>query len=592
VRRADGQVVQMAPLLYFVAEAIDGTNTYAEIAEEATRKFGRELDAEGAELLVEKKLLPLGVVAPPGGLQQPELQKSDPLLALKMKTGVVPEGVVNAITTVFKPLFLPPVVIALLTAFIGLDVWLFFFHGVAQSVRGALYDPIFILLLLGLVVLSAAFHECGPATACAYGGARPGAMGVGLYIVWPAFYTDVTDAYRLGKGGRLRTDLGGVYFNSIFTVGTFIAYFLTGFEPLLLIVPLQIMEMLHQFLPFIRLDGYYIVSDLAGVPDMFARIKPTLKSLVPRRETPDEVKVLKPWVRGAVTLYVFTVVPLLVFMLGLTLINMPRIVATAWDSFFVQEHKLGNESAVATVVTAIQMVVLALPIAGLAYTFWKLGWTVANGAWALTDQRPVGRGALALATAALVGVVAYNWLPNGEYRPIQPSERGTLQGGLGQLASVRTGRASLTAARAQELHGAPTVSSGADPAGRKPGEVPSSQRVGTTLMGTTTTPTSTAMTTDTTTTSSAETSPAGAATPDTTSTPAVSTTTDTTPAEAPTTATATTATSPTPATTTAPTTTAGTTTAAGTTAQTTTGPGTTTAPTTTAPTTTTPTTTP
>ena len=50
-----------------------------------------------------------------------------------------------------------------------------------------------------------------PATA----GPRPGAMGAGLYIVWPAFYTDVTDTYRLGRGGRLRTDLGGLYFNAV-----------------------------------------------------------------------------------------------------------------------------------------------------------------------------------------------------------------------------------------------------------------------------------------------------------------------------------------------------------------------------------------
>src|SRR5205823_14769736 len=160
--------------------------------------------------------------------------------------------------------------------------------------------------MLGLVVLSAAFHECGHATACAYGGAKPGTMGAGIYIVWPAFFTDVTDAYRLGKAGRLRTDLGGVYFNAIFTLATFGAYFGTGWEPLLIVVPLQIMEMLHQFLPFIRLDGYYIVSDLTGVPDMFARIKPTLKSLNPLDSTPPEVRALKPSVRGAVTFYAVT----------------------------------------------------------------------------------------------------------------------------------------------------------------------------------------------------------------------------------------------------------------------------------------------
>ena len=39
--------------------------------------------------------------------------------------------------------------------------------------------------------------------------------------------------------------------------------------------------MMHQLLPFVRLDGYYILSDLTGVPDLFARIKPTLLGVLP-----------------------------------------------------------------------------------------------------------------------------------------------------------------------------------------------------------------------------------------------------------------------------------------------------------------------
>src|SRR5581483_9558749 len=439
VRRGDGQVIQMPRLLYLVAEEVDGMHDYAAIAEAVTQRFGRRLDADGARLLVEEKLRPIGVVAQADG-STPELEKVDPLLALKMKTAVVPDRAVRTIAAVFRPLFFPPVVVAMLVAFFALDAWLFVFHGVAQSLRQTLYDPLFILLLLGLIALSAAFHECGHATACAYGGARPGGMGVGIYIVWPAFYTDVTDAYRLGKAGRLRTDLGGVYFNSIFTVATFGVYFWTRWEPLLLVVPLQIMEMLHQFLPFIRLDGYYIVSDLTGVPDMFARIKPTLKSLNPLQETGDEVAALKPWVRGAVTLYVFTVVPLLVFLLGLTAVNAPRIVATGWSSLLVQNVKLHHHVAehayLNTTVDGIQMAVLVLPIAGLFAMFWKLGKTIVKGAWGRTEGRRVARTLLVGATVVCAALAAYSWLPGPGYTPIASGARGTIGGGIRGLARV------------------------------------------------------------------------------------------------------------------------------------------------------------
>ena len=139
-RRSDGQMVQMAELLYLVAEEIDGRRTYDEIAERVTERFERGLDAEMVQMLVEEKLVPLGVVAPPDGEQQ-ELKKIDPLLALKFRTAVVPERLVNAVTTVFKPLFLPPVVVAVLGGLVALDVWLFGFHGIAQSVRSDALRP-------------------------------------------------------------------------------------------------------------------------------------------------------------------------------------------------------------------------------------------------------------------------------------------------------------------------------------------------------------------------------------------------------------------------------------------------------------------
>ena len=53
---------------------------------------------------------------------------------------------------------------------------------------------------------------------------------------------------------------------------------------------------------------------------------------------------LKPWVRVVVTLYVLTVVPtLLLFIFGLMVMNVPRIFATAYDSFFVQSHKVRHD---------------------------------------------------------------------------------------------------------------------------------------------------------------------------------------------------------------------------------------------------------
>ena len=514
-RRRDGQMVQMAELLYLVAEEIDGTRGYDEVAQRVTERFGRGLDAEMTQMLVEEKLVPLGVAAPPDG-REPELKKIDPLLALKFRAAVVPERLVNAITHVFRWLYFPPVVAAVLAGLVALDVWLFGYHGIAQSIRSTLYDPLFILLLLGLIVLSAAFHECGHATACRYGGARPGVMGVGLYIVWPAFYTDVTDAYRLGKKGRLRTDLGGVYFNTIFILLTAGAYFATGFEPLLLVIPLQHLEILHQFLPFIRLDGYYIVSDLTGVPDMFARIKPVLKGLLPWRETDKSVLELKRWARVAVTAYVLLLVPLLAVLLGLTVMNLPRVFGTAWSSGVATVHKLGHASALSIPVDVLQLVVLILIPVGLVLTFAQLGRRLALGSWRSTQGRPAARAGLVLVAAAVAAFGAYTWYPRGStYAAISRADRGTFGGAVNELGRLPSGHPPAAPAPVRQ-----------SPA-RSP-KRPGSTRTGTSTTSTATT-TSSAQTTPTATTPGSTTAPAAATTPAATTTSVATTTAATTP---------------------------------------------------------------
>jgi putative peptide zinc metalloprotease protein len=523
-RRGDGQVIQLAPLLYLIAELADGTHTDEEIAAAVSEAIKRGVSGDNVRELVDAKLRPLGVLAAADG-SSPQLKKLDPLLALRMRVAVVPQSLVNRIAKVFHPLFFPPVVVAVLAGLFAVDAWVFFVHGVAQSLRQTLYDPVLLLMMLGLVILSAAFHECGHATACRYGGATPGVMGAGIYIVFPAFYTDVTDAYRLGKAGRLRTDLGGVYFNSIFILATAGTYALTGFEPLLLMIPIQNLEILHQFLPFIRLDGYYIVSDLTGVPDMFARIRPTLVSLIPWKPISERVSELKPWVRAAVTAYVFTVVPLLLFLFGMMLINTPRIVSTAWDAFFVQYHKvtldLSGGRAFSGSFGILQMLILLLPAAGLVVTFARTALRLGTGVWTKTEGHDAARAVSLLAGAAAVAGLAFMWWPNGDYKPIQRSERGTIRGALDQFVGVPTGRASLTPQRAKRLHGAPFQSAKKlSTKSREPGSLVPNPTTTSNPTTTYKTPTGSGQNTDTSPTFTTDTTP-------TTTTDTFTTTTDT-----------------------------------------------------------------
>lgn len=79
------------------------------------------------------------------------------------------------------------------------------------------------------------------------------------------------------------------------------SYFTTGFEPLLVLVHSNKIDALDEFSPFLRLNGYYIVSDLTRVPDPFKSIRPVLKSPIPGQEADEHIKALKPWARMVIT---------------------------------------------------------------------------------------------------------------------------------------------------------------------------------------------------------------------------------------------------------------------------------------------------
>jgi putative peptide zinc metalloprotease protein len=432
VRRADGQTVQLTPLLFHLLEAIDGKRGYAELAAALSERIGKLATADDVRFLTEAKLRPLGLLRQPDGTE-PRVEKTNPLLALRLKLVVSNPDTTRRLAAPFAALFRPPVVLSVLIAFALTIWWVAFEKGLASAAHQALYEPELLLLVFALTLLSAGFHELGHAAACGYSGARVGGMGVGLYLVWPAFYTDVTDSYRLCRRDRLRVDLGGLYFNAIFGVAILAAWAAVDWDALLLVIVAQLVQMARQLLPVVRFDGYHVLADLTGVPDLFAHIKPTLLGLLPTRWRRAEGKVLKTWARAVVTLWVLVVVPLLAALLVFVVVVLPRIVATAWDSLGLQwdafESAWADADVSALTVASLSMLMISLPVVGIVYLLARVGRRTALQAWRATSGRPPLRVGAVLGAATLLATVAWTWAPDVQYRPIEPSERWSLSSG-------------------------------------------------------------------------------------------------------------------------------------------------------------------
>jgi len=401
VRRADGQVIQMSRLLYLVASQVDGVRDAAAIADLASADLGRPLNAEQVRYLITVKLVPLGVVADPATVAIPP--RANPLLTLRARGTLLPGPAANIAGILLRPLFRGPVVITVIATVAAMDYWLLSAHGLAAGFGEVLRNPADLLIVAGLLLVSAVFHECGHAAACRYGGARPGRIGVGLYLVWPAFFTNVTDSYRLGRAGRLRTDLGGLYFNLVFILALAAIYVLTSAQILLVVIAFTHLEMLEQLLPFVRFDGYFIVSDLIGVPDLFTRatgLRPRARALA------------IGWTAGAFGFLTVT--------LGYLLLRLPDINRALWHSTSQQARLAAGASRTghyaAAAVDAIGVIFAALSIAASLYVLALLARRVIAFGLRWSAGRLARRLIAATTALACLTALAACWLLQGQFR--------------------------------------------------------------------------------------------------------------------------------------------------------------------------------
>ncbi|WP_251042115.1 hypothetical protein [Arthrobacter sp. ISL-30] len=430
VRRADGQTLALTRLLYLVLEAADGSRSVDRIAETVSTRFGKLVSAGNVRKLVESELLPLGLLRLADG-SQPEVKKADPLLGLRFRYTVTDPERTRKLTAPFAALFNPLIVVAVTAVFLWACWWVLMVQGLGSATYDAFANPGLLLLVFAITILSAGFHEFGHAAGAQRGGSTPGAMGAGLYLMWPAFYTDVTDSYRLGRFGRLRTDLGGLYFNAIVAVAIMAVWWASRFDALLLVVLTQILQMVRQLLPLLRFDGYHILADATGVPDLFQRIKPTLLGLLPGKHHEPKAQELKPWARAVVILWVLVTVPLLLISIVLMVFALPRLLGTAWSSCRNQYAMLAGSLADGNILDAaarfLAIAAAALPVLAILYLLVRLARQLLTGLWARTRGKKMQRATATATVIAAVAGLAWAWWPDAEaYRPVQPYERGTL----------------------------------------------------------------------------------------------------------------------------------------------------------------------
>jgi len=399
-RRGD-RYLQLSELLYRVAEQADGKSTHEEMAQGVTRSTDWLVSAENVRRLLRSKLIPLGIVAStedPQGVLAGERRRSP--LGVNARARLLGPSAIDRLARVLQILFAPFILVPVVLAVAFAHGWLYLAHGLGGALRDVLYAPGLVLAVLGVFFVSSIFHEFGHASALRYGGGRARGMGFGLYLVYPALYTDTTDSYRLGRWARVRTDLGGFYFHLIFAVGLVALFLLTGWEFLLVAVLLINLDILYQCLPFVRFDGYWALADLTGIPDFFLQMGAFLRSVLPIPGWKgDKLPALKPWVKGVFAAYIIVTVPVLSLLLFSLITGLPGIATTAWYSLLNQasgfSQALNDGNLLGMAASAVHALLLGIQMLGIGYLLYSLGRMLTRAIWKRigTMHRSEGGGA-------------------------------------------------------------------------------------------------------------------------------------------------------------------------------------------------------
>jgi putative peptide zinc metalloprotease protein len=120
-------------------------------------------------------------------------------------------------------------------------------------------------------------HEFGHAYTATRFGARVPAMGISVLVMMPVLYTDTTAAWRLkSRRQRMLIDIAGVTAElMVATLATLLWVALPDGSArsacFVLATTSWVMSIAINISPFMRYDGYYLLSDLIGVPNLQSR---------------------------------------------------------------------------------------------------------------------------------------------------------------------------------------------------------------------------------------------------------------------------------------------------------------------------------
>jgi putative peptide zinc metalloprotease protein len=262
--------------LYNLLNLINNDKNLKTIVLEYNLKYNDVLTEEFAKDFLFNKLAKYGIIMSDEVL----ISSNEKPNYLKLSFIFINKNKVAKLTKYLKYLFVPKVIYCLLATI--LFVLTFSFYTLNNQIFHSTISRHEWLIFFLLSFIGVTFHELGHASASAYYGAKHGGIGGGFYLFMPVYFADVTDIWKLPKSQRIIVNLAGMYFELIYVIFLIGLGFIFKYNLLIILSCIFSISILHSLNPFVRSDGYWILSDAIEKPNMMThgliRIKHLFKS--------------------------------------------------------------------------------------------------------------------------------------------------------------------------------------------------------------------------------------------------------------------------------------------------------------------------
>lgn len=256
--------VSINNLTYQILMLVNGKNTIEEITAIFNDKNEQNITVDIVYQLLYNKLSKYGIIENKNIIVEPLSRAS----YLKLSTIIIPEDIVNKTANLFISFFNKTAltIIILATVLFSITVVVNNYQLLESFINDL--SKINFYFVLPITFVGLFIHELGHATAARYYGISSRGIGFGFYLFTPVFFADVTKAWRLTSNQRVVIDLAGIYFELIYISFLLLLFIITKEVNLLTTCLLLFISIFYNLDPFLRTDGYWVVSDGLKIPNL------------------------------------------------------------------------------------------------------------------------------------------------------------------------------------------------------------------------------------------------------------------------------------------------------------------------------------